>query len=153
MFDNEARHRGSNPSWCHCGTLEAAIEHNPRPRGRIIDQWDSSSKAYIGLGTVLNNVNQKLNIRDITVLFLYVGINSLTTNNCLGETLNQKWPVAHFQITSIRPARIQTFYPSVLLLRSEFPWAHLDFRPLELSQQSRFLDSVGALISNPTGTR
>ena len=106
VFDNEARHLGRNPNWCHFGTLGAAVEHNPRPRGRIIDQWDSSSEAYIGLEIVLNNVNQKSNIRDITVLYLHVGINSLTTNNCFGETLNQKWPVAHFQITSIRPAMI-----------------------------------------------
>lgn len=62
--------------------------------------------------------------RTISVLFLFVGIDTLTTDNNAWVDQISRFKDFDFFLTSVCPAEIAECYPSVFETRYGFAWAH-----------------------------
>jgi hypothetical protein len=60
----------------------------------------------------------------ISVLFLFVGIDTLTTDNKTCAGLISRFKDVDFFLTSVCPAELANYYPSVFKSSNGFAWAH-----------------------------
>lgn len=65
------------------------------------------------------------------MLFLFVGVDTLTTDNNTWADLISRFKDVDFFLTSVCPAEIAECYPSVFKTRYGFAWAHLSVSELK----------------------
>ena len=88
--------------------------------------------------------------RKISVLFLFIGFDTLTTDNNTWADLISRFRDVDFFLTSVCPAELAESYPSVLTTRFGFAWAHLSVSELKDATRQRGKEPAReTLFQNP----
>ncbi|KAI4607142.1 hypothetical protein J4E80_009874 [Alternaria sp. BMP 0032] len=103
------------------------------------------ASVYDTMRRVINHV-QALAGRRIRVLFLFPGVDGLTTNNGSWQYLVDRFPEVLFSLTAIVSPQLGVLYPSVFTKIGRYTWTHIDVEEL-YSRHSEMLRGSGGYIN------
>jgi len=112
------------------------------------------ASVYDTMRRVIDHV-QALAGRRIRVLFLFPGVDGLTTNNESWQYLVDRFPEVLFSLTAIVSPQLGVLYPSVFTKIERYAWTHIDVEELYSphSEMLRGFDTATLFLQSPKPTR
>ncbi|KAH4107053.1 hypothetical protein HBI18_046530 [Parastagonospora nodorum] len=95
---------------------------------------ESESTRVIG---IIEQIRAMVTTGTVKVLLLFVGIDSLTTDNQSWNELEEQFPNVSISLTSMNFPSFSIWYPSVYTTRLEFSWTHLLVQELSAAYRDR----------------